>query len=367
MEQEAFMLKTRIIKLDINNLEMDKLEYASNIIKKGGLVAFPTETVYGLGANALNEKAVRKIYQAKGRPPDNPLIVHIADKQDVNVVSKSIIDGDIEKLIENFWPGPLTLVLEKSNIIPFLTTAGLDTVAVRIPSHPIALALIKMSGVPIGAPSANSSGKPSPTRAEHVINDLSGKVDVIIDAGISNIGLESTVLDVTLKPPMILRPGGITPLQISNVIGLLDIDPAIAESQGIDGILVPKSPGVKYKHYSPAAKVFIVEGNLFPMKNKIVSMSQEYIAQGYRVGIMATNQTKDFYKNGEVISLGDRDRPESIASNLFDTLREFDNRKVQVVFAESISNIGIGLAIMNRLNKAAAFNIIKVESSEVDD
>jgi L-threonylcarbamoyladenylate synthase len=361
------MVKTEIIKIDVNNIDMDKLKYASDILRNGGLVAFPTETVYGLGANALNEKAIGKIYEAKGRPADNPIIVHIADKKDVGAVSRNSIDEDAEKLMEEFWPGPLTIVLKKADRIPSIITAGLDTVAVRMPAHPVALALIKEAGVPVGAPSANSSGKPSPTRAEHVINDLYGKVDIIIDAGESIVGLESTVLDITVHPPMILRPGGVTPAQISKIIREVDIDWAIMEKDNDNKEYIPKSPGVKYKHYSPEATVIVVSGRLSDVTGKIVELSKEYVSKGYKVGIMATEQTKRCYGNKvinasgiEVISLGDRDKPETIASSLFWILREFDKRNVQIVLAESIDNTGIGLAIMNRLNKAAGFNIINV-------
>jgi L-threonylcarbamoyladenylate synthase len=361
------MIKTEIIKLDINNLDMDKLKYASDILRNGGLVAFPTETVYGLGANALNEEAISKIYEAKGRPADNPLIVHIADKKDVEAVSESTIDEDTAKLMKEFWPGPLTIVLQKADRIPSIITAGLDTVAVRMPAHPVALALIKEAGVPVAAPSANSSGKPSPTRAEHVIKDLYGRVNIIIDAGESNVGLESTVLDITVRPPMILRPGGVTPDQISEIVGEVDIDRAIMGKGDENKECTPKSPGVKYKHYSPEATVIVVAGRLSDITDKIIELSREYISKGYKVGIMATEQTKKNYRNEEfaakdieVISLGDRDKPETIASRLFWILREFDKRNVQIVLAESIDNTGIGLAIMNRLNKAAGFNIINV-------
>ncbi|HHW30892.1 MAG TPA: threonylcarbamoyl-AMP synthase [Clostridiaceae bacterium] len=360
-------MKTEIIKLYADNIDMDKLRYAAQVIRDGGLVAFPTETVYGLGANALNEEAVRKTFEVKGRPPDNPLIAHIACKDDIKIVSKVALEGYVKKLTDEFWPGPLTLIMEKTDRVPYITTAGLDTVAVRMPSHPVAMALIKESGVPISAPSANSSGKPSPTRAEHVIKDLSGKIDVIIDSGETTVGLESTVLDITTWPPVILRPGGITPSQLSRVLGTVEIDPAITAKGSGNTNYTPKSPGLKYKHYSPEAEVIVIEGRPSAVAGEIIRMAKHYIEKGLKVGIMATEQTKNFYydddiicQNTEIILLGDREKPETIAANLFRALREFDNRRVKVVLAEAVESTGIGLAIMNRLNKAAGYNIINV-------
>lgn len=350
-------MKTEIIKLDLDYMDMDKIDHAAGILKSGGLVAFPTETVYGLGANALDETAVKKIFEAKGRPSDNPLIVHISSKNEVDRLVRSI-PANAEKLMNTFWPGPLTLVLDKSGLVPQVITAGLDTVAVRVPSHPAALALIKAAGLPIAAPSANTSGKPSPTLAEHVIEDLTGKVDVIIDAGNSTVGLESTVLDVTVDPAVILRPGGITPEQLEQVLGIVGIEPAL--SGKMDKDIKPRSPGVKYTHYSPKAQVIVIEGMLPGVVEKISELLREYERKGIKAGVLATEQTQGFYTGAEVISAGSRNNPETIASSLFGALREFDNRKVEVILAEAIEKTGIGLAVMNRLNKAAGYHIIKV-------
>jgi L-threonylcarbamoyladenylate synthase len=350
-------LKTQIIKLDIKNIDSDKLSYIADVLKDGGLVAFPTETVYGLGANALNENAVKNIFKAKGRPSDNPLIVHISDYKILDTITSNIPENALQ-LMAKYWPGPLTLVMEKSSKIPFIITAGLSSVAVRFPSHPIARALIAASGLPIAAPSANLSGKSSPTTAEHVIADLNGKVDVIVDAGNCNVGLESTVLDVTVNPPMLLRPGGITPNQIEAVVGKIVLDPALMNNKTIKSI--PKSPGMKYTHYSPKADLIIVEGNLNNVVKKINELQNKYENDGLNVGILATEQTKAFYNSSEIISMGDRLNPDSIASNLFWSFREFDNRNIQIIIAEAIDNSGIGLAIMNRMTKAAGNNVIHV-------
>lgn len=356
--QGVYDLHTEIIKLDKNNIDMDKLRYAADVLKGGGLVAFPTETVYGLGANALETVAVKKIFAAKGRPSDNPLIVHISDKKEVKELSNSIPSKAFE-LMDRFWPGPLTLVLEKSELVPEIITAGLSTVAIRMPSHPVALALIRESGLPVAAPSANLSGKPSPTNARHVIADLSGRVDVIIDAGSAKVGLESTVVDLTVNPPMILRPGGVTPLQLKELLSEIVFDPSISENY--TGNLKPRSPGMKYTHYSPKAEVVIIEGELTKVVSKINEMAGEYKSKGVNVGVLATEQTKGLYTQTEIISAGDRNYPETIAARLFSAFRDFDERNIQVIIAEAIDNTGIGVAIMNRMKKAAGYNIVKVD------
>jgi len=351
-------LKTEILKIDIHNIDSAKIKYAAQVIEEGGLVAFPTETVYGLGANALNKAAVEKIFMAKGRPSDNPLIVHVADKESVEKLVSRIPEKAV-KLMDTFWPGPLTLVMDKQSIVPDIITAGLNTVAVRVPSHPIALALIRAAKLPIAAPSANISGKPSPTDSKHVINDLDGKVDVIIDGGFSNIGVESTVMDMVVEPPMLLRPGGITLEQLEAVIGNVQIDPGVAQ-KNLDGKIVPKSPGMKYKHYAPKAKVVIVEGEIQKVAEKINELVKDYESRNIKVGILATDETKQLYPEDLTVSLGSRMNPETIASNLFNAFRDYDKTDVQTIFAEAIDSTGIGLAIMNRMNKAAGYNIIKV-------
>lgn len=351
-------MKTEILKIDIDNIDEDKIKYAAKVIEQGGLVAFPTETVYGLGANALNEAAVKKIFEAKGRPSDNPLIVHVADKSSVEKLVLQIPDKAV-KLMDTFWPGPMTLVMDKQSIVPKIITAGLDTVAVRVPSHPIALALIRAANLPIAAPSANVSGKPSPTHSKHVINDLNGKVDVIIDGGFSNIGVESTVVDMVVDPPMLLRPGGVTLEQLEAVIGEVRIDPALLQKK-FDDVTVPKSPGMKYKHYAPKAKVVIVEGEIQKIAFKINQLVREYESKDIKVGILATDETKHLYPENLTVSLGSRLHPETIAANLFNAFRYYDKTDVQTIFAEAVDNSGIGLAIMNRMSKAAGYNIIKV-------
>ena len=348
-------MKTEVIQLDRNHIDLDKLRHAAAILRDGGLVAFPTETVYGLGANALDETAVKSIFLAKGRPSDNPLIVHIADSSELTGIVEGIPSA-APLLIEHFWPGPLTLVMNKSQKISHAVSAGLETVAVRLPAHPIAQALIRESGVPIAAPSANLSGRPSPTSAEHVITDLMGKVDMIIDGGSANVGLESTVLDLTVNPPMILRPGGITPGQLQAVLGKVGMDPALRPS--LNSSAPPKAPGMKYTHYSPKADLMIVEGELNLVVSKIRELIWKYQSEGKQVGVLATEQTKGNYPTAAVLSMGDRLNPETIAANLFGAFRDFDRQGVQVILAESIENTGIGIAIMNRMTKAAGYNII---------
>lgn len=353
-------MNTEILRIDACQIDIGKISYAAGILRKGGLVAFPTETVYGLGANAMDGDALKKIYDAKGRPSDNPLIIHIADKNDVNILTLDIPDC-ARNLMDRFWPGPLTLVMKKSAAVMPVITAGLDTVALRMPSHPVALALIKEAGIPVAAPSANLSGKPSPTSAEHVIEDLTGRVNVIIDAGPTGLGLESTVLDLTVKPPVVLRPGGVTLSQLAGLIGEVAADKAISNygCEAADDSR-PRSPGMKYRHYSPVADMLIIDGRLDSVVKKIYEMAGEYCSNGIRAGILATDQTKYFYNNFEVLSLGDRDKPGTIASRLFGLLREFDRRGVSVIIAEGIDDTGIGAAIMNRMIKAAGGKLIRV-------
>lgn len=350
---------TQVIKIDINNTDKEKLNVAAEALREGKIVAFPTETVYGLGANALNPAAVEKIFIAKGRPSDNPLIVHIADKEKVFELAEKI-PQKATVLMDKLWPGPLTLVFEKSSVIPAIITAGLNTVGVRMPEHPVARELIRLAGIPVAAPSANVSGKPSTTTAQHVLDDLDGKIEIIVDAGSSRVGLESTVLDVTVEPPMLLRPGGITPKQIEDIIGHIDIDKTILGKINADNI--PKSPGMKYKHYAPKAHVILVQGgNINNQITKICNLAVEKKLEGKKVGICATKQTIDNYKGYEAISIGDRNEPETIAAKLFSLLREFDARGVDVILAESVDESGVGLAIMNRMVKAAGYDIIQVE------
>lgn len=349
-------METKLVKVDTENPEKSVLTEVAEILKNGGLVAFPTETVYGLGANGLDEKACKRIYEAKGRPSDNPLILTIGDLDGLyKIVGK--VTENAKKIIDAFWPGPITLVLPKADCVPETVTGGLDTVAVRYPSNKIARELIKIAGIPVAAPSANSSGKPSPTRASHVEFDLNGKIEMIIDGGAADWGLESTILDVSEDKPVLLRPGAVTQGMIEDVVGEIDVDPAVYSKP--DGNIVPKAPGMKYKHYSPSAKVILVSGS---MENVISTINEKIGADeknGLRVGVMATTQTKDRYIGGEVLVVGDRTKPETIGANLFKILRKFDFIGVDIVYSEVFDEDGEGAAIMNRLNKAAGFNYIK--------
>lgn len=327
-------------------LDERKIRIAARFILEGKLVAFPTETVYGLGADALNEKAVKRIFKAKGRPADNPLIVHIADFKDLNKLAREIPE-EAKLLAERFWPGPLTIVLPKKDEVPKVTTGGLDTVAVRMPSHPIALALIRAS-TPIAAPSANVSGRPSPTLAEHVIDDFYGKIECVIDGGETKIGVESTVIDLSDEKPTLLRPGGLPLEEIEMVIGEVEIHPAV-RGKLVD---VARSPGMKYKHYSPEAQIIVVEGPRERVREKIKELVKEYQGQGLRVGVMATEP----YECDEFFHFGGTE--EEFARNLFKALRELDKRGVDIIIAEGIEERGLGFAVMNRLRKAAGYRIV---------
>jgi L-threonylcarbamoyladenylate synthase len=351
-------METKIVKINDSNFVEDELKEAVTTLQKGGLVAFPTETVYGLGADGLNPNASKKIYTAKGRPSDNPLILHIADFEALEELTEECPEVG-RKLAEAFWPGPLTLIMKKSAKVPYSTTGGLDTVAIRMPSHPIAYELIRQSGVYIAAPSANVSGRPSPTKAEHVIEDLDGLVDMIIDGGMVEIGLESTIIDVTGSVPTILRPGFITEEMIEQVIGNINYDKAVLLRE-LDANIVPKAPGMKYKHYAPKGELTIYEGNseqVIPAINKIV---EEKLLAGHKVGIIATDETFSMYTKGSVKTIGTRRDESTIARGLFELLREFDKEKAEFIYTESFDNNRLGQAIMNRLLKAAGYHIVKV-------
>nr|WP_205617940.1 L-threonylcarbamoyladenylate synthase [Caldisalinibacter kiritimatiensis] len=349
-------MKTKVLKIDINNLEKQKIEQGAEILKRGGTVAFPTETVYGLGANALDEKAISKIFKAKGRPQDNPLIVHIAEIEQLYDIVEEVPQRALD-LIERFWPGPLTIIFKKNSKVPDRITGGLSTVAIRMPNHPIALKLIKEANLPIAAPSANTSGRPSPTDASHVIEDLTGKIDMIIDGGATGIGVESTVLDLSTEIPTILRPGGVTKEDLLTIFPKVEFDPALELK---NKNIIPKSPGQKYRHYSPEAEMIIVTGEIHNMIEKINELTSEYQKEGKKVGIIATNQTKDKYNNENLIVVGDRRKLETISRNLFKTLREFDKIGVDIIIAEGVTEEGLGKAIMNRMNKAAGGRVIKI-------
>lgn len=329
---------------------------AGRILQEGGLVAFPTETVYGLGANGLDACACKKIYEAKGRPSDNPLILHISNIEQLNSIVNEITDS-AKKVIEAFWPGPLTLVLPKAACVPYAATGGLETVAVRFPENVVACAIIQASGLPIAAPSANSSGKPSPTRASHVVFDLNEKIDMIVDGGPASVGIESTILDVTGDVPVLLRPGAITEEMLVSVLGSIEIDTAV--NQRPDNKLIPKAPGMKYTHYSPKAEVILVYGEQEHVIKKINKLIAIALEKGRKVGVMASNQTKDCYFKAEVLVLGDKDKPEEIGANLFKILRKLDYIGLEVVYSEVFEETGEGAAIMNRLRKASGFHEIQ--------
>ncbi len=333
------------------------LQKAAEVIKAGGLVAFPTETVYGLGANALDATAADRIYAAKGRPSDNPLIVHISSIDELYPLV-SEVPASAEKLAERYWPGPMTLVLKKDPKIPDRTTGGLDTVAVRMPSDSVARAFIKLSGVPIAAPSANISGRPSPTIAAHVADDLDGRIDMIIDGGPVGIGVESTIIDLTGDTPTLLRPGAITLEMLTDTLGEVNIDPAIKGPLSEDEH--PKAPGMKYRHYAPKADLTIVEGELKEVVSYINKKAEEAAGDGKRAGIICTDESRSFYTGGIIKTVGTRYDEDTVAHNLFAVLREFDEEGVDVIFSESFPENDIGQAIMNRLSKAAGYKIITV-------
>ena len=347
-------METRVIKINKDNIEDRLIQEAADIIKDGGLVAFPTETVYGLGANGLDEVAVSKIFKAKGRPQDNPLILHIHSMEGIKDLVTEIPDLSI-RVMEEFWPGPLTILFKRSSKVPDIITAGLDTVALRMPKNDIALGIIRASNCPIAAPSANTSGRPSPTSSDHVIQDLMGKADMIIDGGTTGIGLESTVLDLSGDIAMILRPGGVTLEDLRRVIPNVVEDSSIIKSN-----MIPKSPGQKYRHYAPNAEMIVFSVSVENMVANIIEKTGEYMDKGKTVGIMATDETKNLYKDGLIISLGSRDNKESIAHNLFKTIRLFDEANVDIILGEGVDLPDLGMAIMNRMMKAASGKVIKV-------
>lgn len=370
-EVQKLLRKTQSIIIDCERLcaanyikDAERLEVAerllspaAEVLRSGGLVAFPTETVYGLGANALDPAAVKRIYEAKGRPSDNPLIVHIASIEDLKPLVKNV-PPVAETLMSAFWPGPLTLVFEKSNIVPYETSGGLDTVAVRFPQNMAARLLIKQTGLPIAAPSANTSGKPSPTRADHVAADLDGKIDVIVDGGDCTIGLESTVLDVSGEMPVLLRPGSVTREMIEDLIGHIEVE---------QNSLRPRSPGMKYKHYAPMARITLYEGSLqdivFCITRDIKQRqkNKDACANDNKIGILASEQSAKLYDSAqigaEILIVGDIEKPATIAANLFRVLRQFDDIGVTEVYAESFDDTNVGAAVMNRLKKAAGANV----------
>ncbi len=345
-------MKTLIKEIDINKPDQDLISLFATMLADGKTVIFPTETVYGLGANALDEDAATKIYQAKGRPSDNPLLVHVADKEDVYDLVENI-DDRAKLLMDKFWPGPLTIVFKKKAIIPDRTSGGLDTVAIRMPSDQVARDLIRQAGVPIAAPSANISGRPSPTKPEHIIRDMDGRVDGILVGGPCDYGVESTIIDLSEDLAMVLRPGSITLEMLGEVLGRVDLDPSL-KNKG-DNIRA-KAPGMKYKHYSPQAQVYIVKADdLEGFAERVDSLCEDNAKKGLKIGVMTMNYDQHSYQ-AKVFDLGGSDT--EVAKNLFDSLISLDRESIDIAYVPYFEERGIGVAIMNRLKKAAAYRII---------
>ena len=351
-------MKTKVQQINPEQFQDEELKAACEILHRKGLVAFPTETVYGLGGDAMDPEAAAKIYAAKGRPSDNPLIIHIATIKSLEDIVCEIPES-AKRLAEAFWPGPLTMIFRKQAKVPYSTTGGLDTVAVRMPSHPVALELIRQSGVYIAAPSANISGRPSPTKADHVVEDLSGRIDMILDGGSVGIGLESTIVDLSGNEPLILRPGYITKRMLEDVIGRVQIDPAVL-SREMNQNIVAKAPGMKYRHYAPKGLLTIIEGETERVIDEINRLVEEQEKQGKRVAIIATEETKNKYQRGVIRSIGSRRTEGSIAAGLYDILREMDHLGAEYIYAESFADDALGQAIMNRMLKAAGYHLQKV-------
>lgn len=327
-----------------------QIEQAADLLKRNEVVAFPTETVYGLGGNAKEDAAITKIFAAKGRPSDNPLIIHIAKLEQLDGLVEKV-PTTARKLMEAFWPGPLTVIFEKKKgALSEVATAGLSTVGIRMPNHPVALQLIEQSGLPIAAPSANRSGKPSPTKAIHVKEDLDSRIAGIVDGGPTGVGVESTVVDCTGDKVVILRPGGITKEQLESVVGEVKIDQALINKE-----IKPKSPGMKYTHYAPNAPLFLVEGT----KEKIQLLIAEEKQKGHTVGVLTTEENKAFYQADYVYACGQRTDLSTVATDLYDGLRSFDHHQVDIIFGEMFPTEGVGQAIMNRLMKAASHQVIR--------
>ena len=356
-------MKVEIAVMTAENIDRKAIARGGEILKNGGLVAFPTETVYGLGGNALDPKASMKIYAAKGRPSDNPLIVHIADIRDLDKIVTEVPEK-ARVLAEKYWPGPLTMILPKADIVPKETTGGLDSVAVRFPSDPIAQELILAAGGYVAAPSANTSGRPSPTTAGHVAEDLGEAIDMIIDGGQVNIGLESTIVDFTENIPVVLRPGYISLEMLRETLGDVRMDKGLIKT---DSKVHPKAPGMKYRHYAPKADLAIVEGATEGVIAEIEKRAGEAEEKGLTVGIIATDETKGRYSHGIVKSIGSREQEETIAHHLYEVLRDFDSCNVSAIYSEAFFTPRMGQAIMNRLLKAAGHKIINVEEEKEND
>ncbi len=350
-------MNTELVRIDPDHIDPSVMARAGGILRRGGLCAFPTETVYGLGGDALNPEASGKIYAAKGRPSDNPLIVHIADMEHLPAIAAEI-PPKAEQLAAAFWPGPLTMILNKTAAVPRETTGGLDTVAVRMPGHGTALALIRAAGGYVAAPSANTSGRPSPTCAEHVVRDLWGRIDMIIDSGSTEIGLESTIVDFTEDAPVILRPGYVNRQMLESVIGEVRIDPGLIHPDESRGVR-PKAPGMRYRHYAPKAQLYVVEGGRDGVAARINRLAEEQRRLGRRTGVIAADETAGLYSADVVMRIGSRREETSIARHLFAVLRSMDDEDVDVIYSESFNTPVMGMAVMNRLLKAAGHQVIE--------
>ena len=345
-------MKTLIKEINVNKPDKDLIAVFASMLASGKTVIFPTETVYGLGANALDEEAAAKIYQAKGRPSDNPLLVHIADKEDVYGLVENI-DDRAKLLMDKFWPGPLTIVFKKKDIIPARTSGGLDTVAIRMPSDQVARNLIRQAGVPIAAPSANISGRPSPTKPEHIIRDMDGRVDGILVGGSCNYGVESTIVDLSGDVAMVLRPGSITLEMLGEVLGQVNLDPSLKNK---DDNIRAKAPGMKYKHYSPQAQVYIVRaGDQEDFARRVDELCLDNAKKGLKTGVLTRSSDQHPYQ-AQVFDLGESDA--EVAKNLFDSLISLDRESIDIAYVPYFEEKGLGVAIMNRLKKAAAYRII---------
>ena len=349
-------METKWIEIDENNIEKEAVQEAGCIIKNGGLVAFPTETVYGLGGDALNKESAKKIYAAKGRPSDNPLIVHICKWDDLKKIVKKIPDS-AKALADAFWPGPLTMIFEKNDLVPDETTGGLSSVAVRYPNHKTALAFIEAAGGYVAAPSANVSGRPSPTEGKYVYEDMNGRIEMILDGGLVGIGLESTIVDLTEEIPVILRPGYITEEMLLKVLGEVKTDPTILN---VAADMAPKAPGMKYRHYAPKGELTIVSGEMDKVVETINDQVKQAMDKGLKTGVIGTDETIGQYHAHSRKSVGKRLDEASIARRLYQILREFDDEEVEVLYSEAFDETGVGQAIMNRLLKAAGHKVLSV-------
>lgn len=349
-------MDTKVVRIDEQHIDDALIMKAGGIIKAGGLVAFPTETVYGLGGDALNPASSKKIYEAKGRPSDNPLIVHIANMDALPAIVRNVPET-AKKLASTFWPGPLTMIMEKAETVPKETTGGLDTVAVRMPSHPVALAFIEAAGGYVAAPSANRSGRPSPTLAGYVVEDLDGRIEMILDGGDVELGLESTIVDLTVEPPMILRPGFVTREDLAGALGQVQQDAALFSD---DSGQAPKAPGMKYRHYAPEGELTIVRGAAAAVTNYVNRGLMEGRKNNKKTGVIATDETVGCYSADVPRSVGKRMDVNAVAKRLYRILREFDDEGVELIYSESFDGAGVSQAVMNRLLKAAGHRVIDV-------